>query len=496
LAFAAAVPKAKAMGSDLVSDVSIAETEESTAASPGMVIDRKKVAFDTGDEYTACRITSLYPGAAEPLVFDIKGGNGRAVYFDSGKSEWMTIPLNGNLPDAVLFIETDEEYAIVGPAVVYKPHGDGNLQDIGKHGDISAVSSGLSCRISISFTLEAGTEAHIWMLRSEKRIVEWNDNAREVWKRLDFNGSHRICYDGAYYISPSNYIPSGSGMYCRIPAVHPVVVLIDEHDRVSAELSIVLLEEALAHQNAEGYWPTPAESLWLKGDYGISSGFYDTRFNNDVTMRLFSAYRRFGDERYLKAALLQVDWLVRYVEENSFPAGAGILVEDYGGEDATKTSKTHCSLNHLLQEIKVLLTASELTGNAGYEALAELMLDGIRGTEHLWISGEKGLHYSIKPDMTPGGQDYPYLTYNDLYDVQEMLEARGKRDPVLDRLMASKLRHMLKNNITGYKTYDFRDMPILLRKVMNEFKSVQATPNIHRAEVDGNVYITGAKSAA
>jgi hypothetical protein len=280
-------------------------------------------------------------------------------------------------------------------------------------------------------------------------------------------------------------------MYCRIPAVHPVLVLIDEPSRIAAELSIVLLEEAIARQNDEGYWETPAESLWLMEDYGIPAGFYDTRFNNDVTMRLFSAYLRLGDERYLEAALRQTDWLVRYARENSFPAGDGILVEDYGGTGIVKTSRTHCSLNHLLQEIKVLLTAEELTGNAGYGELAELMLEGIRDTEHLWISDEKGLHYSIGPDMTAGGRDYPYLTYNDLYDVQEMLEVRRGRDPSLDRLMASKLRHMLEIGIRGYREYSLRDTPPALRAVLYGYMNIRANPGRQRIEVDGTAYDLG-----
>jgi hypothetical protein len=51
-----------------------------------------------------------------------------------------------------------------------------------------------------------------------------------------------------------------------------------------------------------------------------------------------------------------------------------------------------------------------------------------------------------------GYTDYPYLTYNDLYNVQNDLERiLGMRNPVLDTLMQSKKLWMDKQGIIGYK---------------------------------------------
>lgn len=58
----------------------------------------------------------------------------------------------------------------------------------------------------------------------------------------------------------------------------------------------------------------------------------------------------------------------------------------------------------------------------------------------------------MEADGTMGGTEYPYLTYNDLYDLQKMLEiCRDGRDPVLQKLMDSKLQWMQANGIEGYK---------------------------------------------
>jgi hypothetical protein len=53
--------------------------------------------------------------------------------------------------------------------------------------------------------------------------------------------------------------------------------------------------------------------------------------------------------------------------------------------------------------------------------------------------------------------------------------------------MASKLRHMLKNGIEGYFTYDIADMPAILKAVMNETRGYSAVPSSHKVSIDGRV---------
>jgi hypothetical protein len=52
-----------------------------------------------------------------------------------------------------------------------------------------------------------------------------------------------------------------------------------------------------------------------------------------------------------------------------------------------------------------------------------------------------------------GLTDYPYLTYNDLCDVQDILAAMGRvRDPDLQMLMDSKKAWMDDNGVEGYRS--------------------------------------------
>ena len=404
-------------------------------------------------------------------VFNIRGKNGTVIYKDRQTGEWKRIVPDEGLFDTVLFFQTDETFSVVGPAVFYMQYGDGSLKDLGEWGKLSFKETESGYEVVLHISGSRASELHLWMCSVQEPDHEWDDEAAKMWERLDFDGKNRVCFDGAYYSTPESYVPYEAGMYYRCPAVHPALVLLGADSRIADIMSIGLLDEAVNHQNKQGYWPTPAESEWLSKEYGINSNFYDTRFNNDVTMRLFEAYKKFGYLHYLDAALRQTEWLMRHAASNHIKAEKGILVEDYGvAAGDRKVRQTHSSLNHQLQEIKVLLTAYECTADLRYYEFAQDLLDGIRSTETKWYNGNRGLAYGIKPDGTPDFNDYPYLTYNDLYDVQEILGRIGEgRDPVLDRLMAHKLRYMLENGITGYKANDENEMPAILKAVLDDF---------------------------
>ncbi|MDO4733519.1 MAG: hypothetical protein Q4B50_08430, partial [Bacillota bacterium] len=112
----------------------------------------------------------------------------------------------------------------------------------------------------------------------------------------------------------------------------------------------------------------------------------------------------------------------------------------------------HSSLNHQIAEILVLYHLFDLTGYQGYEELAAKMLRGILAVGEDWILEDQNLAYAYLPDGSMGLQDYPYLTYNDLFDLRQTLDARyGSHDPLLDKLMSAKMHWMQRNGVSGYK---------------------------------------------
>ena len=49
--------------------------------------------------------------------------------------------------------------------------------------------------------------------------------------------------------------------------------------------------------------------------------------------------------------------------------------------------------------------------------------------------------------------DYPYLTYNDLFETQTIYKTiYGKTNDVIQYLMDCKMEWMLNNDVTGYRT--------------------------------------------
>jgi len=412
----------------------------------------KTYTYDTGDALTLVR--SVFTASARretghAMTVSLAGSSGTVTYIGNDGS-FRTVPLTeGMLPSAVLFFETDAESLVLGPGALYRRLGDGILRDCGMRQSVWVTKGGGGYQLTVRFARLAGCEAQLWWLRSKSSLVEWDSDAVSLWTRLNFNGTHRLCFDGAYYAAASGYLPYVSNSFYRCPAVHPATVLLDTAGDLAAELSYYMLDTILAYQNADGWWPMPLQSRWLFADYGIASGFYDTRFNNDLIVSLFKAAQSYDEPRFKEAAISGCDWLLDYSERYSTEVSGhgftGILVEDYCPADGSR-GFTHTSLNHQLQEMKALLSAYSATGKAEYRDMMRRMLNGIKATEPLWVHPEEGLVYALL-DGSPVGSDYPYLTYNDLYEFQQMLH---ERDGALDRLMASKRSQMERSGITGY----------------------------------------------
>ena len=207
-------------------------------------------------------------------------------------------------------------------------------------------------------------------------------------------------------------------------------------------------------QNEYGFIPSQAGSTWLKTDYGIEPGYYDTRFNTDFWLANINAAENFGVTGWLDKTRKYADFLVRFAEQHHFTFGAGDdegwLVQDYWHPNG-ESSPTHASLNHHAAEAEFLYRMADAVDEDSYAVLADRMVRGIEQSELLWYKPDGDLNYSYKPDGTCSGQDYPYLTYNDLLELQRLYAARhGQENPAIARLLQVKLTWMNKNGVTGY----------------------------------------------
>ena len=87
-------------------------------------------------------------------------------------------------------------------------------------------------------------------------------------------------------------------------------------------------------QNEYGFIPSQAGSTWLKTDYGIEPGYYDTRFNTDFWLANINAAENFGVTGWLDKTRKLCGFFSSALPSSiTFTFGAsddeGWLVQDY-----------------------------------------------------------------------------------------------------------------------------------------------------------------------
>lgn len=309
--------------------------------------------------------------------------------------------------------------------------------------------------LQICVQVQPGAQAECFYLLSDEELIDWQgETALKLWANYDFSGANRWCYQGYYYQTPENYIPSGENYFHRLPAAYIAAQCGEKEGRIYYDLALPMLHVMLQLQNDQGFFPTYAGSQWLQGDYLVGPGFYDTRFNSDLVEALLIMNERYQIPEFADAAMRYGQYYQSMAEINHYSLPMeneeeAWLIWDYAYKDCLSN---HSSLNHQIAEILVLYHLFDLTGYAGYETLADTLLNGILEVGENWILPDGDLAYAYLADGSMGLQDYPYLTYNDLFDLCQALDARyGSHDPLLDTLMTAKRGWMDGKGITEYK---------------------------------------------
>ncbi len=433
----------------MVSQEAIVEHEDYTQHTTiktlpnGDVFTVEKYQFEGGEDFT--------------VEIPIAGTTGTVQYVDENR-EWHTLGLYDQMPMAPLYVITDEEEWLIEPAFHYEDVGSASIDDVGLGQPVSFCMSETGIVCNIPMTNQEGVEAYYWALQSTEQLIPLDEGVQDqLWAGYLVRDAQRYGYDGYYYTTPSSYAPYTETMFWRNPSAYgPTSFTLTGGSRASDDLSYAWLEILVDNAEPEGYWLTYPKSVgFLYNMYGMEGGFYDTRFNTDITETLFVAYGKTGDAQFLDAAIAQMDFFMEFAANHNYTfevdGVVGILVEDYY-HPTDEYDKTHCSLNHHLAEINTLYHGYEQTGNQDYLDMAELMLQGVRNTRDLWVMDDHGLEYAYMNDGTMGLTDYPFLTYNDLYNVQAQREKMGmERDEALDYLMSEKKIQMDAKGITGYK---------------------------------------------
>ena len=383
----------------------------------------------------------------------LSGGEGTVVWLDAESNEWQEAPLGElTVSSNCILIDTPTTDLYFWRPISFHCLENGSLREAGSCGWVRIGKNGREVTLHSAY-LSPGQVCDYTVVRSEAegKLLDLDyKSLRRVWKNYAQNGVDRWCFDGYYLNAPENYVPTDCLYRCPAAYLVKSMVYMQHESRVGDDLSRMMLDVMSRQQCKAGYVPTPSESLWLHEDYGLDAGFFDTRFNVELVQLFCRSYAHCGGfEEFLQR---WAEYYCAYAEARHYETeNGGWLVWDYGAA-ALDTPKTHCSLNHQLAEIRTLLELDACLDDARLLPLAERLLLGIEDCGTDWLREDGNLHYAYYPDGSFGGVDYPYLTYNDLYDLQKTLAEAGKPESaLLTELMASKREWMDANGITEYK---------------------------------------------
>lgn len=403
--------------------------------------------FPNGDVFLQCRAD-----AADTRSVLLDGSACQVRRCTGGK--WVVTDCVQNARDTLYITVTGgvQSYSlIVNPPLAYRSLSHDCIEALPYYtGGATVMTEYGGVRLTLNAPACNGYAAW-FVLISAQPLIDWNDPViPRIWTNYSFSAQSRWTPAGYYYTVPKDYTPTGANVYEHTPALYvPVALALTGGSRAADDLATVMLDTSRAYYNNLGYFPTAAQSNWLMRDYGIGAGFYDSRFNADTARAYLTLGRRLGISAFTDVADRFAQFLVPFSDSHSFlffgGTGFGRLTQDYYHPDGGKP--THVALNHQLAEILFLYQH----GSAASVRVADAMLRGIKFNRDGWIMDDGNLHYAYLPDDSFGLKDYDYLTYNDLYALQnELMRIKGVRDLDLDILMRSKLWWMRKNDITGY----------------------------------------------
>lgn len=383
--------------------------------------------------------------------FFIPGEYLRVKYVDSAKnvvqhdySNGGTLPLN-----SILMIETGKINVFLSQPIQFIEKKDKELLERQtEFCYISAKKEGNYYRLFFHYPAKKGVKNVQWALTSEKPLLDFNiPEQSESFKKIDLTNKGLLSYDGYIFEFHASKPPLRD--YFLIPSPYLGRSFVSNgKSRLYDIMGQVLLKLAAENINNEGFFPVKPKSDWLYKDYGITAPYFDNRWNADLAITMMECAERWDDKQLKYAYQKLLDFFCDHVSDRSYNTkNGGYLNYDYASPG--KSIRTHMALNHQLAVIGMFYKAYNLTGNDTYRFYADRLLRGIEAIGDKWAMPSGDLHYALLPNGNLGLKDYPTLTYNDMFSVQNLIEnTEGKGSKILAELMEKKKSWMDKN---GYK---------------------------------------------
>lgn len=433
---------------------------ENSFQADGFEVKNKTGTFFNGDTYVINRLIfneTKKENHVEKVFMEGEELHIKYVNLQTKEEVYTTNP--SNVIKNTMLVSSEKEGFLVGVPAVYKNNFESKtLTSVPEKENllgIEKVENGYN--LIFSFPHEVGLIGEYWYMKSQEALM---DKIRpEQFNELlyyELGTGMRWSYDGFYVFTPYNYTPNGDNVYYNQPSSYTgASIMRNGGSSIALNYAYVTAIEGIKNQNELGYFKTNPSSEWLMTDFNISGGFYDTRFNTDFVRHLVKSYQIFPEQEIMNSITAYTDFYMDFAENNHYPTkNGGILVQDYWHEN--EHIDTHVSLNHHLAELNFLYEVYDLTKNQIYLDFAERMLQGVVDTEQEWLLSDGNLAYALH---YTGDYltlvDYPYLTYNDLYETQSLLKKYFNREnETINNLTESKKMWMDRNNVTGYSGYN------------------------------------------
>lgn len=410
--------------------------------------------FYNGDEYYHKRISyneDLAENFSESI--EIYGEEITIRYVNPETKEKIVTNDITDIIHTTLLISTEKESYFVGVPSVYSTDTTSQTLQVLHEEEIPLTITKEDGKYSINFEFSHKMDmmSEYWYFKTFYKASYFNEDNIDFLVH-DLTNVARFAIDGYYFLTPYNYVPTGENVYYKHPSCLAGISLAKYgQSQFSLNIGYAFVDIYLESQNEYGFWETGPKSEWLYTDFGFEEGFYDTRFNADFVNSLIVIYQKNNSSEYYNAICKYMEFFEMLIDDYSYESeNGGIFVVDYYHPNSTE--KSHVSLNHFVTEIYGILNWYEVTNDEKYLDYANKMILAIEDTRDEWILENGNLEYALFYEYdTNLMQDYLYLTYNDMFKIQKIIErVYGQRNETIDYLMDSKREWLIKNNAHDY----------------------------------------------
>jgi hypothetical protein len=306
----------------------------------------------------------------------------------------------------------------------------------------------------VEFTMTAGRGeiSEQWFLLAEAPLFEQTDNLNDwiTFQQTNYKEVNNwFTVDGSLKKLPWSVEPFAKGGYGRHMGTLIEKEAIDHYFKYKERYFYNLTVQSAA--NVWSYralkndviWKTEYTSTWLKKRYNITAPYVDTRHNELIVLYLHRIGKELGVPELEKALPEYSNYLLNLISiDNVVHTEKGYLPADYYSPQQG-TQNIHASLNHALGEANMLIDAYNVTGHKRYLLAVREIRRGIESVGGDWIRPNGDLWYQINRDGTFNGNDYEYLTLNDLQrHEKKWKELGGNPSPMLQKLIKSKKTYL------------------------------------------------------